>query len=232
MNQTPQQHGLMSQAIAYILLVEDVPRAAQALTALAADIFPGCRVWHAASLHDARLVVADAARVDLALIDLGLPDGDGRSLIPLLAQRHPAALRIVSTIFADDEHLLPALRAGAQGYILKDEPLPRLRRALEGIVCGEPPLSAAIARRILSFAGEHAPTETTHDGIPLSPREREILTLVAKGLKLQEVADHLQITRHTAAHHIKSIYRKLGISSRAEATLAAARMGLVTSDAQ
>lgn len=204
------------------LIVEDRPATARALERLLTDHFSGVEVQVAGSVADA-LERLGTWTPDLALIDLGLPDGSGVEIIDHLATSQPGCLRVVTTIFSDDVHLFPALRAGANGYLLKDQSAEQLGRSLMGILNGEPPLSPAIARRLLQvFAPEPTQPEEA-----LSPRERETLTLIAKGCRLHEVADQLGVTRNTAAGYLKSVYRKLKVSSRAEATLEAVRRGLV-----
>lgn len=207
------------------LVVEDLPAAAAWLTQALADAFPGIELRAAASLAQAREQLRGFVP-DIALVDLGLPDGSGIGLIETLSREHGDCHCVVTTIFADDVHLFPALRAGAHGYLLKDEPRDRIVLALQGIVAGEPPLSPVIARRLLRvFAPDPAASQAPD--VRLSPRERETLTLIAKGYKLPEVATQLGVTRNTAAGFIKSVYRKLNVGSRAEATLEAARLGLV-----
>lgn len=209
------QHGL---------IVEDLPAPAQWLGQMLAEAFPDIAVTITASLAEARRQL-DQQLPDIALIDLGLPDGYGVDLIRELHQLHPACHCVVTTIYADDRHLFPALRAGASGYLLKDQPRERVLKSLRGIAAGEPPLSPAIAQRLLRVFGDEGGAD---DGAAkLSPRERETLTLIAKGFRLPEVAAQLGVTRNTAAGFIKTVYRKLNVTSRAEATLQAARMGLV-----
>ncbi|MCK5769028.1 response regulator [Algiphilus sp.] len=208
------------------LLVEDLPETRRWLGDILVEAFPGIAVSPAESLASARDVLA-RIRPDIALIDLGLPDGSGIDLLAGLRHLHPACECIITTIYDDDAHLFPALRAGARGYLLKEQPRDRLLARLRGIGDGEAPLSPTIARRLLRM---FAPD--TADGAPvqpdkLSPRERETLILIAKGYRLNEVADTLGVTRNTAAGYIKSVYRKLEVNSRAEAALAAARMGLI-----
>jgi DNA-binding NarL/FixJ family response regulator len=157
----------------------------------------------------------------LVLVDLELPDGNGMELLVELTQ-YPAT-KIVTTLYSDDDHLFPALQCGADGYLLKLETPERLARALRDIVAGDPPLSPKIALRILREF--RRPQQAA--GPALTPRESETLTLVAKGLRLPELASRLGVTRSTAATYLKRIYRKLAINSRAEATLEAARLGLV-----
>lgn len=207
------------------LVVEDLPAPAQWLASVLGEAFPDITVTTAASLAHGRAAL-DTIAPDIALVDLGLPDGSGIDLIRELASRHPQCHCVVTTIYADDRHLFPALRAGASGYLLKDQPKERVIQALRGIVSGEPPLSPVIAQRLLRVFGGPAAASTEPE-VRLSNRERETLMLIAKGYKLPEVSEQLGITRNTAAGFVKSIYRKLNVSSRAEATLEAARMGLV-----
>lgn len=208
------------------LVVEDVASAAAWLSGLLQEVF-ACEIYVAASVREGRRKLS-MYQPDLVLVDLGLPDGSGIELLRFAAQQFPECLRVVTTIYADDEHLFAALRAGVQGYLLKDEPDAKVRRALKSIADGEPPLSSLVAQRMLAAFG--APAQAQNDGHEdeaLSPREREVLMLIAKGMRLPEVAEMLGISRNTAAGYIKSVYRKLGVSSRAEAALKAANLGLV-----
>lgn len=216
----------------HALVLEDLPDVADWLSALLRQRFAGIEVAQATTLAGGRRHVAQGPAPDLALIDLGLPDGNGTELISLLAREHPDCILVVTTLFGDDAHVFPALRAGAHGYLLKDQPEARLAAALDGILSGEPPLSPAIAQRLLrAFNAPPAPPVPTPDPDPdvqaLTEREREVLVLVSKGCRLPELAQRLGISRHTVSDHLKNIYRKLKINSRAEAALEAARLGLV-----
>lgn len=210
----------------HALVVEDLPSARAWLAEALVAAFPGISVVEAGTLAAARAALSGHVPA-LALVDLGLPDGSGVEFIEESAREHPDMQCVVATIFTDDVHLFPALRAGAIGYLLKDQPRETIIRALRGILSGEPPLSPVIARRLLKV---FAPETPAADDARLSPREREALTLVAKGLKLSEVAAQLGVTRNTAAGYVKSVYRKLNVSSRAEATLEAVRMGLASTE--
>lgn len=210
-------------ALRSALIVEDLPDSRTWLTQTLQQTFAGIEIVTANNLAEARAALANAIP-DLALVDLGLPDGNGVELILALSREHPRCRCVVTTIYADDNHLFPALRAGAAGYLLKDQPQQRLVTQLRGIAAGEPPLSPVIARRLLKMF-DPEPTEVGLE--QLSPREKETLVLIAKGYRLNEVAQSLGITRNTAAGYIKNVYRKLEVTSRAEAALAAARLGLV-----
>lgn len=207
------------------LVLEDQLPLAGWLVATLEECFPGIQVQHAATLA-AGLRLSASQAPDIALVDLGLPDGSGIELIRDLVQRHPACHVVVTTIYADDQHLFAALRAGAQGYLLKDQPREKTVQALRGITAGEPPLSASIARRLLRVFGAEAGQAGAEEK-RLTPRETETLSLIAKGYKIAEVAASLGVSHHTAHEFIKSVYRKLKVSSRAEAALEATRLGLV-----
>ncbi len=204
-----------------VLIVEDLPQAADWLGQAVRSAFKPASVIVASDLAQARRAL-DEKRFDLALVDLGLPDGDGTRLIERIKQLDSRCVCVVASTFADDEHLFPALKAGADGYFTKDQGPEALAEVLEGIVHGQPPLSPGIARRLLEYF--HQPAPPAHD---LSPREVEVLTLVGKGLSTGEVGSLLGISRHTAAGYVKEVYRKLEISSRAEAALKAVDLGLV-----
>lgn len=205
-----------------LLVVEDLSDARAWLCAAIAEAFPDATVDLAADLAEARACVQRAVP-DLLLVDLGLPDGSGIELIEQMAREAPHAVSVVTTVFADDQHLFAALRAGASGYVLKDDTRQRLGELLRGILRGEPPLSAQIARRLLGFF--HPPANVVED--PLTDREREVLTLLAKGLTIAKAAQLMGISVNTAGGYAKNVYKKLKVSNRAEATLEATRRGLV-----
>jgi two-component system nitrate/nitrite response regulator NarL len=186
----------------------------------------------------------------LVLVDLELPDGNGMELLAELA--HYPATKIVTTLYSDDDHLFPALQCGADGYLLKEDRFEVLVEELQKIVRGQPPLSPAIARRLLTHfrhgAGGHAdspapdsgfmppPAFTTSKPVPiekqpdherLTPRESEVLTYLSKGFTIKEIASLMGIKWFTVNDHIKSIYKKLNVSSRAEAAVLASKQGLV-----
>lgn len=213
-----------------ILIVDDHHSARAWLERALRSAFPQAEITTAADAAGARQALSqDVAKLpELALIDLGLPDGDGTSLIALLKQRAPGAMAIVSTMFDDDGHLFPALRAGAQGYVLKDEPQASLVQLLQGIASGQPPLSASIARRMLMhFSAPPPAPQPTAAQEHLTERENETLRLIAKGYSVPKIAELLGISKHTVAGYVRDVYRKLSVSSRAEATVAAAQRGLI-----
>jgi DNA-binding NarL/FixJ family response regulator len=211
-----------------ILLLEDLPEIRSWLKALIQQVFPNANVSEAARVQDALLLVRNE-KFNLALIDLGLPDGSGVDVVTALREAQPEAQSVVVTIHDGDEHLFPALQAGAFGYLLKEQARELIAEQLKRMSQGEPPLSPSIARRVISFfAAQSKPQaqakELTH--VALSDRENEVLLRVAKGFTLPEIGVQLNLSRHTIADYVKQIYRKLNVNSRAEAALEAQRLGL------
>ena len=222
-----------TQAIARVLLVDDLAHCRAWMRKAVISAFPEVEIIEAASLAAGVIAVGDALSSNrpfqLALVDLDLGDGSGLDLIRLLRQRLQRAHVVVCTMFDDDGHLFASLREGALGYLLKDESIEQLSLMLARIIDGQPPLSASIARRLLqhfSTQARAAAPQSDAERVHLTLRETEVLTLTAKGLTIPRVAELLTISKHTVAGYVKDIYRKLGVSSRAEAALAANRMGL------
>lgn len=196
------------------LLLEDVPEVSDALAGQLETLFPGIAVHRAYSLQQARNFLATHVAVELGLIDLQLPDGSGFELIGELLSRQPDCIAVITTLYADDEHLFPALRAGACGYLLKDDPPERTAAALRGMVNGEPTLSPSIAHRLLRTFLLYDAAST----VGLDSGEREILSLVSKGYSLREVTQRLSLSLHTISMRLKDIYRKLDANERASAS--------------
>ena len=213
------------------LLVEDQPDVRRWLVDAVRSNFPDMAVVEAATLAEARGWLGASDRVaalpfTLALIDLGLPDGSGIDLVRIIAARHPGTMAVVATIYDDDAHLFDAIAAGASGYLLKDRDEATLATLLRRIEAGEPPLSPSIAWRIMQHL-QRAPALDRDRDAGLTPRETEVLTLIAAGMTTAETARKLALTPHTVTSYIKILYQKLNVQSRAEATLAAVERGLV-----
>jgi two-component system, NarL family, nitrate/nitrite response regulator NarL len=241
-----------------VLIVEDNPVARSFLSRVVRESFSDViAITEAGDLESARKQVnlTGGAQglhgVDpfkLLLVDLELPDGNGMELLAELAQ-YPAT-KIVTTLYSDDDHLFPALQCGADGYLLKEDRFEVLVEELQKIVRGQPPLSPAIARRLLthfrpggsgaaaapdsgfSSAGAFQSSRTVAIDRPLdherlTPRESEVLTYLSKGFTIKEIASLMGIKWFTVNDHIKSIYKKLNVSSRAEAAVLASKQGLV-----
>ncbi len=204
------------------LILEDHAETRQVLQKVLQDIRPGIHLYEAASLRQARQKLYEQRHFDLVIVDIGLPDGDGTDFVREVAQTFTDSYIVIYTIYDDERHVFNALRAGANGYLVKEYSQRELTEMLRGILNGQPPLSPAIAQHILdSF---HIPQQ---GNIDLTSRESEVLTLLAKGYNRKEIAEMLKLTINTISWYIKQIYQKLDVHSRAEATLEALRMGLV-----
>ena len=237
-----------------VLILEDNPVARSFLCRVVRESFSDAiAITEAGDLESARRHIGPLGRQEpadpfkLILVDLELPDGNGMELLTELAQ-YPAT-KIVTTLYSDDEHLFPALQCGADGYLLKEDRFEVLVEELQKIVRGQPPLSPAIARRLLThfrsgspgdgppdsgfmnatgFAtSKPVPIEKAPDHERLTPRETEVLTYLSKGFTIKEIASLMGIKWFTVNDHIKSIYKKLNVSSRAEAAVLASKQGLV-----
>jgi DNA-binding NarL/FixJ family response regulator len=214
-----------------VLLVEDdahtrehLARAVRANAALEL-------IGQAGSCAEARELLARRAP-EVLLTDLGLPDGSGIELIRELRARHPDALAMVITVFGDEGSVLSAIAAGASGYLLKDATSEQIGEAIVQLVAGGSPISPSIARHLLRRfrPAEQPPTPTqapAPDAPHLTARETEVLQLIAKGFSFGEIADLLAISPHTVTAHVRSIYRKLEVSSRGAAVFEAANLGLL-----
>ena len=191
----------------------------------------------AGSLAEARDILT-RQNFDVALVDLGLPDGNGIDLIRELARTRPETDVMVVTVFGDEAHVLASIEAGATGYLLKRSLHDTLAATVLELRAGGSPISPVIARQLLQRfkrggAAGGAATAPAPPGAPpaddggLSEREREVLLYIAKGFTVGEIADMLHLSAHTVATHVKHIYRKLAVHSRTEAVFEAGRMGLL-----
>ncbi len=210
------------------LLLEDFEETRTWLACIVRAAFDEIKIFEAATLEQGRAVLKNE-KIDLALIDINLPDGSGVDFVKDVMAVSPETYCVMATIFDDDEHIFPALRAGAQGYLLKEQSTSDFINALQCIIKGEPPLSPVIARKMMSYFSVVGSNDRPSK---LSERETEILTLIAKGLKRIEVASLLELSPNTVAAHLKRIYNKLNVSTRAEATMEALRLGLVNVGAE
>ncbi len=205
------------------LIVEDLEETRDWLAEVVRMKFPGCRIDLAATLGEGRKAI-QAGCFDLALIDIGLPDGSGLDLLRELHLKAPGTRCVVTTIMGDDAMIVSALAAGAAGYLLKEQTAEQVGRHLAQLAEGEPVLSPSVARRLMDHFRLTGPTREGAE--KLTAREMETRALIARGYRNREVAERLGVTPCTVASHVKSIYAKLGITSRAEASWHATRLGL------
>ena len=209
-----------------VLIVDDHPLTRSALAALLTQ--HDFSVVGEAEDGERAIDVARELQPDLILLDLSMPGIGGLGALPLLREAAPQCEVVMVTASVAEENLLAAIRAGAAGYLLKTEPPERIVEFLRGAAEGEAALSGTIARSLLDKVrqGRHA-----DGGVPdaiartLSARELEVLLLLDDHLSTDQIAARLFISEHTVRSHVKSLLRKLGVSSRRQAleALAAAR---------
>jgi DNA-binding NarL/FixJ family response regulator len=203
---------------ARILIVDDHPLTRDALASLLGA--HGLDVVGCASDGVEAIGEAERLQPDLVLLDLSMPGMDGLTALPRLRHAAPRCEVVVLTASGTEENLLAAIRGGAAGYLLKSEPPERIAAFLDGVAQGEAALSGTIARRLLDQVRH---TNGRGSGVPdgiasaLSARELEVLLLLDDHLGTDEIAKRLYISEHTVRSHVKSLLRKLGVSSRREA---------------
>jgi DNA-binding NarL/FixJ family response regulator len=196
----------------HILLVEDHDVMRRALHAILPD--DGFRmVGEAGSVGVAR-ALAPRTDYDVALVDLGLPDGDGIELVAELHALRPGAPVVVFTASEEPETVLRALRAGAAGYLTKDMPAASLGPVLRGVLRGEAALSRRFTTLLVQEVQRQAPAPAAE---ALTPREREVLDLLAEGRQTRDIARELAVSGETVRSHVRAILRKLDVRTRAAA---------------
>src|SRR5918911_2689805 len=201
-----------------VLIVDDHPLTRSALAALLAQ--HGFEVAGEAADGSEAVTAAERLQPDIVLLDLSMPGLSGLEALPRLREAAPSCEVVVLTASGTEENLLAAIRGGAAGYLLKSESPDRIVAFLNGVAHGEAALSGAVARRLLEQVREGGGRDA---GVPdaiaaaLSARELEVLLLLDEHLGTDEIANRLYISEHTVRSHVKSLLRKLGVSSRREA---------------
>lgn len=209
-----------------LLLVEDEPRTAERLQRLLEDDRRVHLVCVTADLRHAFQAVK-THDFDIALVDLGLPDGSGLDLIRRISATKPGVESLVVTVFGEERTVLQAIEAGATGYLIKGLLDDGLVDAILSVRNGGSPISPVIARILMQRL--RPPQEATTQAPPssLTVRELTILRQVAQGYVVDEIARKLFLSPHTVSSHVKNIYRKLQVGTRGQAIHEAYRLGLI-----
>jgi DNA-binding NarL/FixJ family response regulator len=164
---------------------------------------------------------------DLVLMDIDMPHASGIECVALLRQRFPELKILMRTVFEDDEKIFNAIRAGADGYFLKQTPLKKLLEGIVEAMEGGAPMSPAVARRVLEYSKQqHAPKADMKAEFELTDREHELLSWLVKGYSYKMIAAELNISFSTVNTHVNRIYQKLHVHSATEAVALAMKKGM------
>jgi len=206
-----------------VLIVDDQPVVRQGLRAFL-ELQEGLEIVGEAVDGEEAVEAASHLRPDVVLMDLVMPRLDGVAAMRILRERVPGARVIVLTSFLDDDKLLPALRAGAAGYLLKNAQPQELVRAVRAAHAGQALLDPVVAARLvdtLAATGDEDPLER------LTQRERQVLMLIGEGYTNKRIAQHLFVSEKTVKSHVGHVLAKLGVSDRTQAAVVAVRAGLL-----
>jgi DNA-binding NarL/FixJ family response regulator len=212
--------GLAGQPVVRVLIADDHPVVRDGLRGMFSGA-DGFEVVGEAATGAEAVARTEAVRPDVVLMDLRMPELDGVAAIAELARRGSPARVLVLTTYDTDSDVLPAIEAGATGYLLKDARAEELFRAVRAAARGEAVLSPSVATRLLGQVRRPARE-------PLSAREQEVLELVARGATNREAARQLFVSEATVKTHLLHVYAKLGVNDRAAAVAEAFDRGLLT----
>lgn len=213
----------------HILLVDDQKLMREGLRILL-ELEPDLRVAGEASDGQAALAAYARLQPDVVLMDIRMPGMDGVEATWRLHEGWPHARVIILTTFDDDEYIFEGLRAGAQGYLLKDVSGQELAEAVRTVAGGGALIEPSVARRVLAeFARLAPPARAPGAGLAeeLSEREREVLELLAQGLTNREIAQRLSLAEGTVKNYVTNILQKLGVRDRTQAAVRARELGLI-----
>lgn len=210
-----------------IAIVEDDPALRNHLTEIVTNVEGFAAAGTATTVAEGWQLVTKGC--DVLLLDLALPDGSGIDIIRRArAEGHSDLKIIVISVFGDVRNVVQAIEAGADGYLLKGGDIAGTERAIRDVIAGRAPLSPAIAGHILARVRNSTETPSAAPlPSPLTEKETEVLTDLARGFSYKEVALRLHISHHTVADHVKAIYRKLSVNSRSQAVFEAMQSGLI-----
>ena len=208
-----------------VLIADDHPLFRAGLGAMLASA-PDTELVGEATTGSEAVSLAAELGPDLVIMDVQMPQTDGIEATRRISREGPETNILVVTMFEDDATVFQAMRAGAKGYVLKGANYAEMLRAIRAVGNGEAIFSPQIAVRLVNFFAEIRPTALPQAFPELSEREREILGLIAQGLKNPEIADRLFLSPKTVRNHVSTILHKLQVADRAQAILRAREAGL------
>jgi NarL family two-component system response regulator LiaR len=210
-----------------VLIADDHPIVREGLRTLIASE-PGMEIVGEATNGAEAVSLARSLQPDVILMDLIMPVKDGQQAITEIKDEDPDVSILVLTSFAEEDNVFPAIRAGALGYLLKDTAPDQLLKAIYDVHRGESSLHPSIALQLIREINQ--PSDLPPASEPLTPRELEVLKLLAQGLTNQEIADRLSISEWTVRTHVRNILGKLHLANRTQAALYALREGIAGLD--
>jgi DNA-binding NarL/FixJ family response regulator len=218
----------MSPPAAIRVLVADDQRVVREGLVLLLELLGGIEVVGAAADGEQAMALAADLRPDVVLMDLRMPRLDGVAATRRLRERDPGVRVIALTTYDDEHSVMEAVRAGARGYLTKDAGAEEIRQALEAVVRGEAAIDPAVQHHLLDALATGAPATagTLPDG--LTPREAEVLSLIAEGFSNAEIAHRLVVSEATVKSHINHLFTKIGVRDRAQAVTYAYRHDLAS----
>ncbi|WP_086820720.1 response regulator transcription factor [Allokutzneria sp. NRRL B-24872] len=214
-----------------VIVTDDQQVMREGLVALL-DLLPEVEVVGAASNGRQAVDLLDEVAADVVLMDLRMPVMSGAEATRLIVERHPEVAVLVLTTYDDDESIASALSAGARGYLTKDAGRAEIAAALRSVTAGQSTFDTAISQRLVAaFAGDTEAAALRRPADGLTPRETEVLALIAAGLGNGEIAKKLYIGETTVKTHINNAFAKIGARNRADAVRYAYRHGLTAGEA-
>nr|WP_174507005.1 response regulator transcription factor [Acinetobacter sp. Marseille-Q1620] len=214
-----------------VIVVEDDPLIQKRLNEILHNIgYTTDKLFFAQNLAQAKKLLSTNS-ASLALVDLGLPDGNGIEFIKLIKNYDPTISILVISAWSTEDAIMEALSAGATGYVLKERDDFEIMLSIRSVLRGGAPIDPFIANKILRqllAEQDGKKNEPPEENSILSKREYQILVLVAQGLSNKEIANNLNLSRYTVESHIKHIYRKLEVCTRTKAVGAARSLGLLS----
>lgn len=212
----------------HILLVEDNPAFESLISRVVDRMRPTPELTCCRTGSGGIAWLADPhSRLDLALIDLGLPDMSGVDVIRAIRRRFEEVPILVVSVMSSERNVLEAIRAGARGYVLKDDSEETLAHAIGQVLQGNYPITPALARHLFRLAESGAATGGGDDTTGLSPKEIELLRLIARGCSYAEASERMGVAVSTVQFHIRNLYRKLEVNTRLQAVAKARDHGLL-----
>jgi DNA-binding NarL/FixJ family response regulator len=210
------------------VLAADDQRVVREGLAMLLGLLPDVEVVGTAADGEEVLALAAQLRPDVILMDLRMPRMDGVEATRRLRERDPAIKVVVLTTYADDRSVIDALRAGALGYLTKDAGAAEIQQALHRVAGGQAALDPAVQRHLVEAIADGTPYSPAPATLPdgLTPREAEVLTLIAAGLSNAEIAERLVVSEATVKSHVNHMLPKIGARDRAQAVGYAYRQGL------